>query len=267
MRLILDDTGAGARAPVSPGEPLDATALEALYAYPDTGGRPWVRANMVATLDGAAAGSDGRTGTINTPADRVVYTLLRDLADVVLVGAGTARAEGYRTPGPRTGPMAARAVAGGRADRPALAVVSRTGAVPPLLAEHLSDARGDAADRGGGVLMVTCAAAGPAAIALAREALGAERVLVVGGDAVDLPAAVGALAARGLPRVLCEGGPRLLADMAAADLVDELCLTVVPLLAGGVEQRVAVGAVADRALVPRVLIESGGTLLQRWTRP
>ena len=264
MRLLLNDVLPGG---ASPGALLEEAALEKLYAYPDAAGRPWVRANMVATLDGAAAGNDGRTGTINTPADLVVYTLLRDLADVVLVGAGTARAEGYRRPGPRTGNRAALAVAEGRAAHPELAVVSRTAAVPPLLAAAPEDGAGDADGGRGGVLMVTCAAAGEEALDRARDALGADRVLVVGGDSVDLPAAVGALAGRGLPRVLCEGGPSLLADVAAAGLLDELCLTVVPLLAGGVERRVAVGAVADRPLVPRVLIESGGTLLQRWTRP
>ncbi|WP_433697698.1 dihydrofolate reductase family protein [Nocardiopsis sp. CA-288880] len=261
MRLLLNDALPEAAAP---GERLDAAALEGLYAYPGGAGRPWVRANMVATLDGAAAGGDGRTGTINTPADRLVYTLLRDLADVVLVGAGTARVEGYRRPRPRTRDRAARAVAGGRAACPELAVVSRTAAVPPLLA---ADPGGGAGGDRGGVLMVTCGAAGAEAIGLARRTLGADRVLVSGGDSVDLPAAVGALAARGLPRILCEGGPRLLADVAAAGLLDELCLTVVPALAGGAEQRIAVGAVADRAFAPRVLIESEGTLLQRWTRP
>ncbi|WP_077689671.1 MULTISPECIES: pyrimidine reductase family protein [Nocardiopsis] len=252
VRLLLNDTVPGA---ASPGDVLDASALERLYAYPD---RPWLRANMVATLDGAAAGNDGRTGSINTPADQVVYTLLRDLADVVLVGAGTARVEGYRHTRPRTRDLLARAAAEGRAAHPELAVVSGTGQVPPLLADRPED--------GGGVLLVTCEAAGAEALDRARHILGEDRVLVCGGQGVDLPAAVAALSGRGLPRILCEGGPRLLADVAAADLLDELCLTVVPLLAGGLEQRIAVGTVADRALVPGVVIESEGTLLQRWLR-
>ncbi len=253
MRLLLNDAVPGA---ASPGDPLDAPALERLYAYPD---RPWLRANMVSTLDGAAAGNDGRTGTINTPADLVVYTLLRDLADVILVGAGTARAEGYMSADPRTGDRAARAVAEGRAAHPEMAVVSGTGQLPPLLAERR--------ENGGGVLLVTCEAAGAGALDRARHTLGADRVLVCGRESVDLRAAVDALVDRGLPRILCEGGPRLLADVAAADLLDELCLTVVPLLAGGVEQRIAVGTSADAPLVPGVVIESEGTVLQRWLRP
>ncbi len=252
MRLLLNDAVPGAG---SPGDALDASALERLYVYPD---RPWLRANMVATLDGAAAGNDGRTGSINTPADQVVYTLLRDLADVVLVGAGTARVEGYRHTRPRTRDLLSRAVAEGRAAHPELAVVSATGRVPPLLADRAED--------GGGVLLVTCGAAGAEALGRARHALGEDRVLVCGDQSVDLPAAVAALSDRGLPRILCEGGPRLLADVAAAGLLDELCLTVVPLLAGGLEQRIAVGTAADHALVPGVVIESGGTLLQRWLR-
>ncbi len=253
MRLLLNDAVPGAAAP---GRELDPAALERLYAYPD---RPWLRANMVSTLDGAAAGSDGRTGTINTPADLVVFTLLRDLADVILVGAGTARAEGYRHADTRTGDRAARALAEGRAAQPELAVVSGTGRIPPLLERE--------SHSGGGVFLVTRAAAGPEALDRARRVLGADRVLVCGEHTVDLAAAVAALAGRGLPRILCEGGPRLLADVAAAGLLDELCLTLVPLLSGGLEQRIAAGAVADRPLVPGVVIESEGTLLQRWLRP
>lgn len=240
----------------SPGELLDAPALERLYAYPD---RPWVRANMVATLDGAAAGNDGDTATLNTPADLEVFTLLRDLADVVLVGAGTARSEDYRRLGPRTGGRRERAVAEGRAAHPELAVVSGTGRVPAALAQEPPEDTG-------GVSLVTCEAAGSQALDRARRTLGADRVLVCGADRVDLRAAVGALAARGLPRVLCEGGPSLLADVAAEGVLDEMCLTVVPLMAGGLQQRVAVGTAADLPLVPGVVVESGGTLLQRWVR-
>ncbi|RKS09688.1 riboflavin biosynthesis pyrimidine reductase [Nocardiopsis sp. Huas11] len=242
-----------------PGDVVADAVLEELYAYPDTGARAWVRANMVATIDGAAAGNDGRTGTINTEADLVVFTLLRDLADVVLVGAGTARAEGYRRPGPRGAQRRARALAQGRAAHPALAVVSRSAHVPPLLAAPEPDR--------GQVWMLTCQEAGEEALERARAVLGAERVLVLGEAEVDLFAAVEALRERGMPRVLCEGGPRLLRDVAAEGVLDELCLTVVPVLAAGVEQRITAGAGVDQVLVPRLLLEGGGTLLHRWIRP
>ncbi|WP_017597248.1 dihydrofolate reductase family protein, partial [Nocardiopsis lucentensis] len=116
-------------------------------------------------------------------------------------------------------------------------------------------------------LLVTCEAAGPEALDRARRVIGPDRVIVVGEGSVDLPAAVDALHARGLSRILCEGGPRLLRDVAAADVLDELCLTVVPLLAAGVQQRVTVGAGVDRTLVPRLVVEQDGTLLHRWMRP
>lgn len=256
VRLLLNDVAPGVAAP---GDLLDNPVLEQLYAYPDVAVRPWVRGNMVCTLDGAAAGSDGRSGSINTDADLVVYTLLRDLADVVLVGAGTARTEGYRRPGPRSGTHQARSLAEGRSRHPALAVVSESARVPPTLTTEQSDR--------GRVFVVTCAGAGTEALELARGLLGPEQVIVAGGTSVDLPKAVHILHERGLSRILCEGGPRLLADVAAADVLDELCLTVVPLLTGGSELRITRGAIADRVLVPGLLIEADGTLLHRWVRP
>ena len=87
MRLLLDESGSSA-----PGALLDASALARVYAAPPG---PWLRVNFVSTLDGAATGTDGRSGSINTEADGVVFDLLRRLSDVVLVGAGTVRAEGY----------------------------------------------------------------------------------------------------------------------------------------------------------------------------
>ncbi|GAB3715734.1 pyrimidine reductase family protein [Nocardiopsis nanhaiensis] len=253
VRLLLNDVAPGAAAP---GDTLGAEELARLYAWPDTTDRPWVRGNMVTTLDGAAAGADGRSGSINTDADHVVYTLLRDLADLVLVGAGTARTESYRRVSPRTGTHREQALAEGRGPWPALAVVSRSAQVPPLLAA-------DHPNRGQ-LLMVTCA--GAQGLDHAQETLGPDQVIVAGDSEVDLPAAVAALHERGLSRILCEGGPHLLRDVVAADLLDELCLTVVPMLAGGPQQRITAGADVDRSLVPRLLIESEGTLLQRWTR-
>lgn len=256
MRVLMNE--AAPEVPTPHGR-ADQDTLEQLYAYPDTSTRPWTRANMVATLDGAAMGNDGRTASINTEPDLVVYTLLRDLADVILVGAGTARLEGYRRPARRSGDRAERAVAEGRTAHPELAVVSRGAHVPPLLAAPAPD-RGE-------VLMITCAAAGPSALARARKVLGTDRVVIAGEDEVDLPLAVTALHDRGLPRVLCEGGPQLLADVAASGVLDEMCQTVVPLLAGGTAPRITKGTPADLDLRPRLLLESHGTLLHRWIRP
>lgn len=228
MRVLIDhETG-------ETGEPsggLTDDRLAALYAPPTT---PWLRVNMVSTLDGAATGENGKTGSINNAADKRVFHLLRRLADAVVVGAGTARAEGY-----------------GPTDRP-LVVVSRRGAVPPQLLEAAT----------GSVLLATCEAA--EGLDVTRDALGADNVLVLGRDGVDLAALRRALVDRGLRSLLSEGGPHLLRDLLAAGVVDELCATFVPRLLAGDHLRMAAGAPVDVPLDLRVLLHEDGTLLGRW---
>ncbi|MQW78123.1 pyrimidine reductase family protein [Nocardioides sp. dk4132] len=207
------------------------SSLEELYAPPRL---PWLRANMVSSLDGAATGADGRSGSINNAADKQVFDLLRDTCDAVLVGAGTARAEGY-------GPAAAPVV-----------VVSRSGSVPPTLRTAGP----------GRVLLATCA--GAPGLDQATALLGAEQVLVCGDDEVDLAALVDRLHARGLRHLLCEGGPSLLADLLTDGLVDELDATYVPLLVGGAGPRITHGSAVAVTGSPRLLLEQEGTLLGRW---
>ncbi|HEX6248606.1 MAG TPA: dihydrofolate reductase family protein [Nocardioidaceae bacterium] len=253
MRIVLNDVDPS----VSERGPVDDETLARLYAYPDVD--RWLRANMVGTLDGAATGADGKTGSINNEADHVVFTLLRTLADVIVVGAGTARSEGYGRPRPVRGERAV--LREGRAPAPALAVVSRTANLPPRVTlpdEH---------EGAGEVLLVTCGLADEAAVAAAREALGPEQVLVLGDDEVDLVAMAEQLAARGMSRMLTEGGPRLLRDLAAAGVLDEVCLTVVPRLIAGEHPRILTGDGVDVSLAPRLLLEADGTLLGRWQRP
>lgn len=249
------------------GAALDDPALVAAYAYPVDLRHRWVRANMVATLDGAASGTDGLSGSINTGADRAVFALLRALADVVLVGAGTARDEGYRPlrgPGPRWAETRSRLRPTPAEAAPVLAVVTRSGTLPDLLTEQQQADPEDGAGRGQ-VLLLTCEAAGRAALTAARGRIGTEAVLVCGEDEVDLPTALGRLAHQGLVRVLCEGGPHLLGDLAAAGLLDELCLTVAPTLQGAGPPRILAGAGGSpRAMHPYALLESAGTLLGRW---
>ena len=204
----------------------------------------------MSTLDGSGVGPDGRSGSINTPADNRVFALQRDLCDAVLVGSGTVRAEGYEriTPTRR------------RAAPPALVVVSGSGRVPEGL-------RTPTGGRGAG-LLVTCSAAGPRALDGARRALGEDAVLVAGSDRVDLRAALDALAERGLRHVLCEGGPTLLAAALSAGAVDELALTLVPTVIGGDGTRITggapLGAPHGIPLVPRLLVEESGTLMGLW---
>jgi riboflavin biosynthesis pyrimidine reductase len=238
-------------------EALDPEALARAYAYPEIPAeRSWVRANFVATLDGAAAGDDGRSGSINTGADREVFSLLRALSDVILVGAGTARVEGYRRASVRAPWLGLRE---GRPAYPAMAVVSRSADIPPRLSQPR--------EHSGELLLITCRRAGTEAIDLARNTLGEEQVIVAGDSSVDLAEAVDALAARGLPRILCEGGPHLMRDLTASGRLDELCLTLAPTLVAGDHPRVTAGGPVTANLLPRLLIESEGTILGRWVRP
>jgi riboflavin biosynthesis pyrimidine reductase len=205
---------------------LDDAALARLYAYP-AGPGPVLRANMVGSLDGAAA-VDGLSGGLSSPGDRRVFWALRALADVILVGAGTARAEGYH-PTRIKEPWASLGLRAGRPAAPPLALVSRSLQLDPdapLIAEAPADAR---------TIVITCAASPPDR----RAALAGKADLIVAGDdSVDLAAAVAALAGRGLGHILCEGGPTLLSDVAVAGLLDELCLTLSPVLAGPAAVRV-----------------------------
>ena len=231
------------------------TDLSRLYAHPAprAGRTAYVRANMVTTLDGAATGPDHVSGSINNPADLRVFRVLRAMADVVLIGAGTARAEGYRAlrvPAPLAYARSVR----GQHDRIELAVVTATGSLPPelLAGEHPP-------------LVITVASS--PGLASLRELVGADRIIEAGATAVDLPRALAALAVRGLTRVLAEGGPHLLADLLAADAIDELCVTTSPLLVGGPAARIVATdawlAPVRRARAAHVL-HSEGVLLARW---
>jgi riboflavin biosynthesis pyrimidine reductase len=234
----------------SPSEDV-LQALADLYAYPvpvrESG---WVRASMVSTLDGSASGADGRSGSVNTVADRVVFGVLRGLADAVLVGAGTARAEGYRQPVAKP-VFADRRFAAGQTTEPVLAIVTRSGRLPDQALFGPPNPS----------LVITCEAADLAAL---RRTAGRDRVLVAGEQDVDPVLAVAGLAALGLPRILLEGGPTLLGRVVAAGRLDELCLTWSPTLAGGEGPRISHGPAADLRLRPAHLAECGGTLLGRW---
>jgi 5-amino-6-(5-phosphoribosylamino)uracil reductase len=230
-------------------------ALADLYAYPDpapTGGH--VRANMVATLDGSARDAAGSSRGISGPADTAVLGVLRALADVVLVGAGTARteAEDYR-PLPARSAFAERRAAAGQGPAAVVAVVTASGDLDPASPLWAPASAS---------LVLTCEAA---PLTRLRAVAGDERVVVAGKESVDPVQAVAALAERGLRRVLVEGGPTLLGAVAAAGVLDELCLTWSPLVVAGEGPRIAHGAPAELRLRPAHLLEAGGLLLGRWT--
>lgn len=205
-----------------PGEPV--TDLLAPYRSVERrrgDDRPWVLANMVGGLDGTAA-VDGRVGPLSHGADAELFRLMRAVGDVILVGAETVRRERY---GPVRLPDEHRdaRVAAGRPATPPVAVVSRT-----LDLDLGSDLFTDA-DPGSETTIVTCAGADPEAVDRIRAAA---PVMVVGDDRVDLVDALGGLWSLGHRVVLCEGGPVLLGSLAAAGLLDELCLTLSPVMGG-----------------------------------
>lgn len=227
--------------------------LERLYAYPEPVDRPWVQANMVSSADGAVDVA-GTSRGLSHPADKRIYALGRDLADVVLVGAGTAAAEGYAGVRPRPSRLRRRRRLG-RTDVPPLALVSNRCSIPPT-APVFTDT--EVAP----IVLTTDSA--PAERVRALTAAGA-RVWRAGAEAVDLAAAVGLLAAAGMPRIDCEGGPTLLASMVAAGLVDQLCLTVAPVLAGAGTDRIVRGELAEgprRMTLVSTLHEDGFLMLR-----
>lgn len=221
MRILSADAPA---ADVTPGSPVDDDLLDRLYAHPG----PLLRLNFVSTLDGAATGPDGLSGSINSPADHRAFTAMRRGADVVVVGAGTARAEGY-----------------GSAGLP-LVVVSRRGVLPETL--HGAEQ----------VVLATTRASGMDE--------GEDRWLC-GDETVDLAQVLERARSAFGPHVLCEGGPSLAADLAAAGLVDELGLTWTPRLVGGHRvdhPRILDGDGLSLRLTSRHLLEEDGTLLGLW---
>ena len=193
--------------------------LARLYAYPPLGDRPWVRANMVSSADGAATVA-GRSAGLSSEGDRQVFAILRSLADVIMVGAGTARAEKYR---PMTPEEAWPELREGRPPTTPIAVLTRRLDLDldgPLLTQSPASART--------IVLTTAAAPGEAQAAATRHA----DLVVTGAEVIDPAAAVAALAGRGHRRILLEGGPHLLGQVATAGLLDELCLTVSPLQIG-----------------------------------
>jgi riboflavin-specific deaminase-like protein len=234
--------------PVDGDEALDLTST---YAYPDGLDRPWVRANMVSSIDGAVS-VGGRSGGLSSPSDKQIFALLRALADVVIVGAGTVRAEGYG-PGRIREDYARLREDAGQPPAVPIAIVSRSLDLDLRTALFLETRP----------IVITCSSA-----PLPRfEVLERSADIVIAGDLrVDLPAAMDALQQRGLRRMLCEGGPRLLGDLTHAGLLDELCLTIAPLVAGGGASRIVSGGDTLVRMALRSLLEEDGALFARYIR-
>ena len=207
-----------------PVDPIDPIAVHAAASRRRPDGRPWVVCNMIASVDGATA-VDGVSGPLGGAGDRAVFTALRSVADVILAAAGTVRAEDYgppRTPEPLQRARLAR----GQHRWPRIAIVTRS------LDLDLDTAL--FTDAPVAPIVITTRDADPV-----RRAAVAERadVVAAGDGGVDLREALGALSDHG-GVVLCEGGPSLNGQLAADGLIDELCLTVAPVVANGGSARI-----------------------------
>lgn len=212
---------------------------------------PGLRVNFVASIDGAAT-RGGRSGGLSGPGDKRYFELLRRVCDVVLVGAGTVRAEGY-------GPMrvsdasAEWRAARGMPEHPVFAIASGRLDLDPTSA------------------IFTQAPVRPLVVTTSR-ASGTHRfhsadILIAGDEErIDVGRMVAGLRARGLSNVLCEGGPELFGSLLAADAVDELSLTVSSSLEGGDAPRIASGSPPSRALTLSRILKTGDDVILGYGR-
>lgn len=243
------------------GAPLDTdddSALTPLYTYPEQLDRPWVRANMITSLDGGAT-DDGRSGGLAGPGDRALFALMRQAADVIMVGAGTVRIENYGGAQMSVAQRQARQ-SRGQAEVPPIAVLTHsadfdhdarlfaTAEVPPMILT-CTETLAEATARFGAVAEVI-------------DASGAET------DRVEPHRALEIFAERDLLRVLTEGGPSLLNLLIEEDLLDELCVSVAPILVGGSARRIVSGSGQSHIRMRRshLLSDDEGYLYTRYIR-
>jgi riboflavin biosynthesis pyrimidine reductase len=237
---------------------VDDGRLVDFYAYPDNLRSCWVRGNMIASLDGGAT-DEGKAGGLAGPGDRAVFSLMRDAADVILVGAATVRIENYS--GAQL-PVAARQARQrrGQAEVPPIAVVTRSGDLDP---SALLFTRTEVTP-----LILTSTRT----VEDTRSRLGAvAEVIDASGtdpDSADPAVVLRVLAERGLFRVLTEGGPLLLGSLIENGLMDELCLTVAPILVGGASKRIVTGLghVHTKMRRAHLLADDDGYLYTRYVR-
>jgi riboflavin biosynthesis pyrimidine reductase len=233
--------------PLAPYAAVDRTPAD---------GGCWVMAHMVGGLDGSAA-IHGRVGRLSTAPDAALFAEMRALADIVLVGAETVRREGY---GPVRLPPERRAAreAAGRTATPPLAVVTRS------LELDWSARAFAAAPPGSRTLVITCSAADAGRLAQAREVAD---VIIAGQDRVDPERALRRLAQLGHRVVLCEGGPTWLGELVAARHLDELCLTIAPLMGGDpLPVSISPPGAPLTNFVLRHVLRDGDTLFLRYER-
>ena len=225
-----------------------------IYAdLPSVVGRPSVRLNMIVSVDGGTSWN-GVSGGLGGPADKTLFGVMRALPDVVLVASGTMRAEQY---GPAVLPDDVQRARTERGQRPvpSIAVVSRR------CDFDWDDAFFTAATERPSV--ITVSSADSANVARAQAVAD---VIIAGDDLVDLNSAVRALGERGVHHVLAEGGPTLNGALATAGLLDELCVSLAPLLASGDAKRIIAGSALEHLerLRLRSILEEDDYLFLRY---
>ena len=214
---------------------------------------PWLRADFVASLDGAVEIS-GRSRELGGAADRAAFMAMRAVSDVVMVGAGTARGgeRRAREAGERIGGETHRA---GQSRRPRLAVVSASGSLPRDLPLFSGDDP---------PLVVTTSSG------LTHDPSLVERAEVIdcGQSTVDLSVALRHFNEMGLLQVLSEGGPTLLRTLIVQDLLDELCLTTSPVVTGAGPRRLTGDEplVSPQRFTLTALLQGDDLLLARYGR-
>ncbi|MDM4143137.1 MULTISPECIES: pyrimidine reductase family protein [Mycobacterium] len=236
---------------------LDDGDLPRVYGYPEHD-RTWVRANFITSVDGGAT-TGGSSGAMGGAGDRLIFNLLRELADVIVVGAGTVRIEGY-SGAQLSVTQRQHRQARGQSEVPQLAIVTGSG--------HLNRDMAVFTRTEVQPLVLTCAAA---AEQTRRALSGLCEVLECSGrdpEKVDEAALLAALGARGMRRILTEGGPTLLDSLIRRDLLDELCLTIAPCLVGGHAPRIASGSgqLLTRMRCAHVLTDDAGYLYTRYVK-
>ena len=237
---------------------LEDGELERLYGYPEEHDSTWLRANFITSLDGGAT-AEGKTGAMGGPGDKLVFNLLRELADVILVGAGTVRIEGYSGAHLSVAQRQERQ-ARKQSEVPQIAIVTKAG--------HLDRDLGVFTRTEVPPLILTCTTA---CDATRRRLAGLAEVIDCSGDDpdnVDEATLLASLSARGLARILTEGGPMLLGALIEREMLDELCLTIAPFVVGGLARRIATGPgqLLTRMRCAHVLTDDAGYLYTRYVK-
>jgi riboflavin biosynthesis pyrimidine reductase len=254
--------------PDSPGGPpltllgsdrqLEDGDLPRLYGYPEDHDGVWVRSNFITSLDGGAT-AEGTTGAMGSPGDKFIFNLLRELADVIVVGAGTVRIEGYSGAQVNVA-QRQRRQARNQSEVPPLAIVTRAGALDRNLAVFT---RTEVPP-----LILTSAAS---AAETRQRLAGLAEVIDCSSDdsgTVDEAVVLAQLAQRGMTRILTEGGPMLHGSFIDRGLLDELCLTIAPFVVGGLPRRISTGPGQVLTSMRRhhVLTDDAGYLYMRYAK-